>query len=344
MIQITGLKYAIAITLALLLTSFTVGAGASADSTPRLNQSHLNNGKPGTATPTSLRVVLWREPADIESRDLFYGPGGRAGAPDTSTPFTFVRHSKSGTQKKVIVEDNQGREWTVKFGREARPETTATRIFWAAGYHVDQNYFVPQARIIGKENIDARNVRFERRDDGYKEIGHWEWSKNPFLGTCELDGLKVLMALLKNWDFKTINNDIVYSKKKPGPNIYYISDLGATFGQTGTFINSVPLFSNWPVGISFTPQKVKANPQGFADERFIEEVRDGMVNFYARNDHVRSRFKGISVANARWMGNLLGRLSDKQLADAFCAGGFNQAETALYVSILRGRIRQLQLL
>jgi hypothetical protein len=42
------------------------------------------------------------------------------------------------------------------------------------------------------------------------------------------------------------------------------------------------------------------------------------------------------------MGCLLGRLSDKQLADAFCAGGFDQVETALYVNTLRARIKQLQ--
>src|SRR5262249_29123969 len=128
------------------------------------------------------RDIMWREPVDIKGRDLFFGIGGRKGAPDPSVPFTFVKHSQSGTQKKVIVKDVRGREWTVKFGREARPETVATRIVWAVGYHVDQDYFVRQARIVGKENIDARGVRFERRDDGYKEEGNWSWKENPFVG------------------------------------------------------------------------------------------------------------------------------------------------------------------
>ena len=42
------------------------------------------------------------------------------------------------------------------------------------------------------------------------------------------------------------------------------------------------------------------------------------------------------------MGALLGRLSDKQLTDAFRAGGFDDAETALYVSVLRVRIMRLR--
>src|SRR5262249_12425940 len=49
------------------------------------------------------RDIMWREPVDIKGRDLFFGIGGRKGAPDPSVPFTFVKHSQSGTQKKVIV-------------------------------------------------------------------------------------------------------------------------------------------------------------------------------------------------------------------------------------------------
>ncbi|MGH9754140.1 MAG: hypothetical protein ACREA2_15285 [Blastocatellia bacterium] len=355
MIQITGFKFAVAAALALLLTTFTVFPGASAAYTARPQPAQAvrqieqhrqsRKGQPvaNLGAPYAYgRPVLWQEPVDIESRDLFYGVGGREGAPDPSAPFTFVRHSKSGTQKKVIVEDNRGRKWTVKFGPEARPETAATRIVWAAGYHVDQDYFVPHARIVGKENIDARDVRFERRDDGYEEVGIWRWKENPFVGTRELDGLKVLMALIKNWDLQSTNNEILTPKKKPGPRIYYVSDLGGSFGQTGTILNSVPLFGGLPPTIGFSGAKAKGDPYAFSGERFVKEVRGGRVYFYSRRSSMRGNLNGVPVATARWMGAMLGRLSDKQLTDAFCAGGFDDAETAIYVRILRARIMQLQ--
>lgn len=355
MVRITGFKFAIAAALALLLTTFTVFPGASAayDSQPHLAQAtrqieqhrQSRKGQPvaNLGAPYIYgRPVLWQEPVDIESRDLFYGAGGREGAPDPSAPFTYVRRSKSGTQKKIIVEDNRGREWTVKFGPEARPETAATRIVWAVGYHVDQDYFVPRARIAGKKNIDARDVRFERRDDGYKEIGNWSWESNPFLGTREFEGLKVLMALLKNWDLTERNNDIKTRKKEPGPQIYYVADLGATFGRTGTFLNDMPLLGNMPGTISFSPDKAKGDPYAFTNERFIKEARGGRVYFNIRRSHSRDRVNGVSVECARWMGALLGRLSNKQLADAFCASGYDNAETALLVRVLRARIMELQ--
>jgi hypothetical protein len=94
--------------------------------------------------------------------------------------------------------------------------------------------------------------------------------------------------------------------------------------------------------MSFSPEKGKGDPEAFADEKFIKEVRGGRVYFYHQRSSGRKKLNGVSVTSARWMGNLLGRLSDKQLADAFCAGGFDQIETAIYVRALRGRIRQLQ--
>jgi hypothetical protein len=352
MVRITGFKFVIAATLALSLSTFSVFPGASAADGPRFQTAstgrqiqqgcQLQNPQPVASSYTYKGAVLWQPPADIESLDLFYGVGGPEGAPDPSTPFTYVRRSKSGTQKKIIVEDNRGREWTVKFGPEAKPETAATRIVWAVGYHVDQDYFVPRASIVGEKRIDARDVRFERRDDGYKEVGNWSWDDNPFLGTREFEGLKVLMAILKNWDLTTRNNDIVTQKKNPGPQIYYVADLGATLGQTGTFLNGMPLFGNMPATISFSPGRAKGDPDAFTSERFIKEVRGGRVYFNIRRSRSRDRMNGVSVECARWMGALLGRLSDKQLTDAFCASGYDPAETALYVRILRARIIELQ--
>lgn len=288
----------------------------------------------------SARPVMWQEPVDIQQRDLFYGAGGREGAPDPAATYTYIRPVKSGTQLKVVVKDNLDREWTVKFGPEARPETTASRIVWAVGYHVDQDYFVKRAVISGQKSYDARDVRFERRDDGYKEVDNWRWSDNPFNSTRELDGLKTLMALLKNWDLKTDNNKIMRHKKQEDA-IYYVSDLGATLGRTGSWLNKIPIFANLPADKSGA-KHAKGDPVAFSDEKFIDKVRDGKVSFHSQRSGPRRIFKGVTVSHAQWIGNLLGRLSDKQLKDAFRAGGFNDAEVELYARTLRAHIEELQ--
>jgi hypothetical protein len=293
---------------------------------------------PESVGAKEARPVMWEEPSDIESRDLFYGPGGAEGAPDANGKFTFEARSKKGTSEKIQVVDDKGRKWTVKFGPEAKPETAATRIVWAAGYHVDQDYFVKRTHIEGRGGFDVWDVRFERRDDGYKEEGFWPWDTNPFNGTRELQGLKVLMALLNNWDLKIDNNKIVRPNKKGGGDrdtrVYYDADLGATFGSTGSFFSKLPFFGNAPAGS-------KGDPDAYSKQVFIDGVKNGMVMFHYKGKNPKA-LEGVTVENARWMGELLGRLSDKQLSDAFRASGFSDAEVDTYQKSLRNRINQLR--
>jgi hypothetical protein len=287
--------------------------------------------------------VLWQDPGEIEHRDLFYGPGGQAGSPYPAGKFTYVRDQPTGFQKKIIVKDDQGRTWTVKFGPEARPETAASRIVWAVGYYVNRDYFVKEARIEGYSEPVIYNVRFERRDDGYKNIGNWSWKSNPFVGTRELDGLKTLMALINNWDLKELNNKV----ERPSTNgeqgrlIYYVADLGATFGRTRSGYGGIPFTGDVPADRGPGKQKAKGDPEAYASEKFISEKRNGQIKFYIRRTRVRHLLKDVSVENARWIGGLLARLSVEQLSDAFRAGGFSDIEVESFVNTIRKRIQEL---
>jgi hypothetical protein len=284
--------------------------------------------------------ILWEEPADIESRDLFYGTGGRKGAPVLTDKFLFIGREPGGTSEKAAVEDSRDRKWTVKFGFEARPETVASRLVWAVGYHVDQDYFVERVHLLrGKEGFDAANVRFERDDDGFKKVGRWGWQTNPFIGTREFDGLKTLMALLNNFDLKENNNKIVRPAKKrpsePVKLIYYVNDLGATLGSTGYWFTKLPIIGELPSGS-------KGMPEQFAEQPFIDGVRDGKVIFHMRRQRAKRALGEVKAEHACWMGDLLARLSDQQFKDAFRSGGFNEAETTIYLRAIRKRIAELR--
>jgi len=81
------------------------------------------------------KEVLWKAPNDIQSRNLFYGIGGPSHAP--RGPFRFLKEDREGSNPKYSIEDSNGVKWKVKLGREAQPETAATRFVWAAGYYTD---------------------------------------------------------------------------------------------------------------------------------------------------------------------------------------------------------------
>ncbi len=287
--------------------------------------------------------VLWRDPGEIEQRDLFYGLGGKTGSPDPVSKFIYVRDQPTGMQKKIIVKDDRGRNWTVKFGPEAGPETVASRIAWAVGYHANQDYFIKDARIEGYSEPVIYNVRFQRRDDGYKTIGNWSWESNPFVGTRELEGLKTLMALLNNWDLKELNNKVERpsSEEEQGRLIYYVSDLGATLGRTRSGYGGIPFTGDVPADRGPGKRKAKGDPEAYASEKFITENRNGQIKFYLGRTRGRLLLKNVSVENALWIGGLLARLSVEQLSDAFRAGGFSDSEVASYVNTMRKRIQEL---
>jgi len=190
--------------------------------------------------------MLWRQPTDIASRDLLNGAGGQAHAPK-STTFTFIKEDLDGTATKFVVKDDDGVKWKVKLGAEAKPETAATRFLWAAGYFADEDYFLPTLRITelpthlhrGQKLVGpggtVHNARLKRElPDGAKG-GVWPWKHAPFLGTREYNGLRVLMAVINNWDLKDVNNGIYQNADKE--RVYAVHDVGASFGTTGVVLN-----------------------------------------------------------------------------------------------------------
>jgi hypothetical protein len=288
------------------------------------------------------RPVLWRNPANIRSRDLLLGPGGAEMRPDTSS-VTFIKEEKGGYSPKFRVRDGSGREWVAKLGKEAQSETAAVRLLWAVGYPTEINYLIPCAHITGApkprkkvercEGQGFRNVRFEARPENIERTGTWKWKRNPFVGRRELQGLIVMMGLINNWDIKDSNNVVLYvpggsNRSGVAESQYVISDLGATFGKTG----------NLPFLWRFT--RSRNNPKDFAKARFVDKVKGNRVAFRYGGKN-RGLFKEITLADAKWIGELLSRLSDRQLEDAFRAANYLPAEVTMLTEAVRRRINEL---
>jgi len=271
--------------------------------------------------------VLWREPRDISTRNLLLGPGGARMRPNVRR-LTFLKEEKGGFSTKYRVRDAAGRVWVAKVGKEAQSETASTRLLWAAGYMTEITYLVPRVHIPGKGTF--QNVRFEARPENVEREGDWKWEQNPFIGTRELQGLKVLMVLLNNWDIKDENNVLLAVPTQGGAELRYaISDLGATLGDTG----------KWPLLWRFT--RSRNDPRGFRGDKLIDEIKeDGRVDFEFSGKK-RGMFNDITVEQAQWVGQLLSRLSNRQIADAFRAANYSRAEVRTLSSAVRARINEL---
>ena len=239
----------------------------------------------------------------------------------------FIKEEKGGYSKKYRVRDGSGREWVAKIGKEAQSETSAVRLLWGLGYVTEVNYLVPRVTIPGKGTFT--NVRFVARPDNWKRGDEWKWKKNPFVGTPEFQGLKIMMALVNNWDLKDSNNEMIELRGNNGNELrYIISDLGATFGHAST----TPLF--W----RFT--RSRNSPTNYAKSDFLEKVKGDRIvlHFGGKN---RGLMKDISIQDAQWIGSLLSQLTDRQLSDAFRAANYTPDQINLLVREVRERTSEL---
>ncbi|MBL8188860.1 MAG: hypothetical protein JNK38_12680 [Acidobacteria bacterium] len=284
----------------------------------------------------------------MEKLDLVGGSTGRAKAP--KPPFTFVEESLSGTNPKVRVTDANGVRWTAKFGSEVNAETFATRLVWAVGYFVEPAYFVPSGNIekLGeltrakkfiKPDGSFTDARFEMQKDKdvkkLEEEESWNWIQNPFNGSKELNGLKVMLMLTSNWDNKDVrdvkrgsNTAIFRTPLKTGvEDRYLVTDWGGSMGKWGGFLS-----------------REKWDCKGFSSQNrdFVKGVKGDLVQFGYSGQHTDTFKNDIRVSDVKWLLQYLGRITDDQIRAALQASGATSDEVECFTGALRDRINQLK--
>jgi hypothetical protein len=338
--------------VALFLAAILVGL----PSAQAAKKKHKQNRGEAEITGT-VRTMIWREPMNIRNLNLFYGPGGAEHAPHST--FTFRKEDLKGSNPKFDVEDENGVKWKVKLGSEARPETVASRLVWAVGYFANEDYYVPVLHVRempsrlhrGTPLVDpdgtSYDTRLKRELKGEKKIGVWHWRNGPFTGTREWNGLRVMMALINNWDLKDENNGIYEEAPDKGSDelrrVYMVTDLGASFGN---------------VKLTRAREFSKGNLGLYEQSKFIDRIGADYVDFEVPhrpsaivlvNPHeyfsrIRLDWIGKHVprADAQWIGQLLAQLSPNQIRDAFRAAGYSSQVVDAYAAVLESRIAELK--
>ena len=292
------------------------------------------------------QAVMWQAPRNITLSDWIWGPGGKAMAPHP--PFEFVDEDLHGTNPKIRVRDTKGEGWTVKFGGETHGDVFASRLLYALGYPTEPDYYVASGTITGVHDLKRskpfvsrdgsfRSARFKLRDHKAQVPagdGEWAWNDNPFTGTPQLSGLKILLMLTSNWDAKDARdgeggNTSVYAK--PGTNshqlVFAFDDWGASMGRWGGFFS-----------------RDKWNPEGYQQQTklFARSAGGGGIEWGYRGKHDQDITSGISVDDVRWLLNYLSPVTDEELRAGLRASGATEAEIEIYTRSIRERIAQMQ--
>jgi hypothetical protein len=293
----------------------------------------------------ATRNILWQNPGQVDRKNLASGAGGAATIP--RPPFRFVAEDNGGSSPKVKVRDARGNSWSVKFGEEVRSETFASRIAWVAGYTVEPTHFVAEGRILGVKGLTRakasirpdgsfHDARFQLRSQKAKfsKRYNWSWVNNPFLGTKELNGLKIVVMLVSDWDDKDARdidrdaNTAVFEERSGRTTRYlqFIPDWGGSMGKWG----NVALRSKWDC-------------KGYRGQNndFIKGVKNGFVE-WGYSGQRNEVTQGIRPADVHWLMQYLGRLTDAQLRAGLRASGAVPADIECFTSAIRDRLVRLQ--
>lgn len=270
---------------------------------------------------------LWVEPPS--PRDLFWGVGGKRLAPDPNGRYTVIEIKRGGYSRGYTVKTSGDpeREWSAKFPPEASTEVVASRLLWGLGYHQPPIYYLAEWVAEGAPSPNPQlPARFREKNpdlSGLKSETFWSYYRNPFGGTKQLNGLLVFHAMLGNSDLKDDQNAL-YTLDKPveGADRWYVArDLGQTFGRTGTL------------------DPPRGDPAAFERSGFIKGVSDGKVRFDYRGRH-KALFENITPADVRWICDRLDRLTDRQIEDAFRAGGYPKSLADRFIRRLEQKIAE----
>jgi hypothetical protein len=203
----------------------------------------------------------------------------------------------------------------------------------------------------GKQYVHGDRItaaRFTRKPDGEKKIGIWKWKSNPFLGTREFNGLRVMIALVNNWDLKDDNNS-VYSDKKNDRELFLVSDTGSSFGRTGLHYvnglskNNLPAYKKSKFITRTTADSVDFAAPAPSLSLLLETLGFG-IKQYIRRENMIWIGRHIPRTDARRVGSMLGQLSHRQIADAFRAGGYSPQQVEGFTRVVESRIRDLNAL
>ena len=212
---------------------------------------------------------------EMSVEEIARGPNTGTG-PDTSGVWLIFRAKTEGVTPGFFIEDSRGDKYVIKFDPAGYPElvtgaeVVSTKLFYAAGYNVPENYiafFDPKIlqlkkdvnftdktgtkRSMNQQDLEEILAGIQKRPDGliraaaskylpgqllggFKYIGVREDDMNDFIPhehRRDLRGLKVIAAWLNHYDTKANNSlDIFYKNQYVK---HYLIDFGSTLGSQG---------------------------------------------------------------------------------------------------------------
>jgi hypothetical protein len=326
--------------LALAVAALAAGAKAGRPAAPAspAGSHDLAHVTPAERAAYIRRAGVWQR-TDVPSMDLLAGPKRKdAFTFDQKVACDYVVPTDplGGATPKFMCAIDPKDVVKVKYGRkngEVYAGVAATRLFWALGFGADAVYPV---QVVchncpiepwywsTEKRVDEKTYELatiERRLPGERiettEDEGWKWPEMETVDEqaggaprAQRDALKLLMVLLQNSDSKANNQRILCPPDAVGKDaagnqtcarpLLYIHDLGYAFGEATLLDTSKNNLHDWE------GEAIWKDPA-----RCVGNLKKSMQGTFSDPP--------VSEAGRKFLADLLGQLSDKQISDMFTA-------------------------
>ena len=288
---------------------------------------------PAAADRASIvaRARVW-SPTKVGAKNIKQGPSGPGAFPVGATvSCRYLDKKLGGASPKFACLVGKDDEVRVKFGGgngEVFGEVLATRLLWALGFGADRMYPVTViCRGCPKELVSVpqpgETVRFdlaviERRMPGreWPTSGSQGWSWNELTEVdpesggaprAHRDALKLLAVFIQHTDSKPEQQRILCVGSRPGRSpascrpFLMISDVGLTFGRANRANDSHTGSVNLQAWRQTPVWKDRTGCTGNLSKSLTGTLDDPV----------------ISESGRRFLANLLGELTDRQIRELF---------------------------
>jgi len=190
------------------------------------------------------------------------------------------------------------------------------------------------SEIHGDGYFESARFQLRSSDPKFLEGAGWSWVNNPFRGSPQVHGLKIVMMLVSDWDNKDARDEgrdsnlAIFQEQTPtGLRYrYFVADWGGSMGKWGNMASR----SKW-------------DAEGFsAQTPSFVHGREGALEWGYTGQRTEDQVRGVRVSDIQWLLKYLGRVTDDQIRAGLVSCGATPEEIELFTRSLRDRIGQLQ--
>ena len=272
------------------------------------------------ATPVAQGAGrLWR---DTDPQEQIRGPLVR---PDLTALLKRIHGGSSCSDDVWVVLDNEGRQWCVEArkvsateqaqleaSREAKAVALGASVVAALGYWVEDT-------LISRSDVKVEGVvlrsalwRLARPPD--EEWRAWTWQSNPFVGSQQLQGLKVALLLLGVTDFEHSPGEWT---KRGEDAIYFAGPFRRSLGYRDGILSGGA-----------------GNLKRYRDSTLVVRSEGGFL----RTESKAPSLQGLSLSDAQWLAGRANNLSRMALVEAGVSAGFSPEDATAFADGFQRRV------